>query len=269
MAKTHGGKGSAPRPAGVSKEVVDQNWENIFGKKTREHEIVKVEAQQLYEIPLENPGYKFAGEISQEYDCPESGIDFDLHGTDILALGESCYCSGCGKHHTAGKDIDLNTYIRLPDGTLSCRHTPKNAEEKAALINHSLEVKLGLSPGMLQDDEAKFSTAEIQLEHRVGDCSSKEVRKHSMKKETHVLVIEPPARPGQSYGVLCPDYPGFASAGDTLEEAITNAREGLVSHIQLSREIGEMQPERLTSLEKAKDAQCWVGYYVVEIIINV
>lgn len=28
-----GGKGSGRRPAAVSKEVVDNNWDNIFGKK--------------------------------------------------------------------------------------------------------------------------------------------------------------------------------------------------------------------------------------------
>jgi len=33
MSKMHGGKGDTPRPLGVSKEVFDNNFEAIFGKK--------------------------------------------------------------------------------------------------------------------------------------------------------------------------------------------------------------------------------------------
>lgn len=73
-------------------------------------------------------------DIWQEYDCPGSGIDFDLHGTEILAIGEQCYCSGCGRNHTAGADIRLQTYVRKADGELDYRDAPKDAEEKAAWL---------------------------------------------------------------------------------------------------------------------------------------
>lgn len=35
MSKMHGGKGDTPRPLGVSMEVFDNNFEAIFGKKTK------------------------------------------------------------------------------------------------------------------------------------------------------------------------------------------------------------------------------------------
>ena len=33
MSQWHGGKGSAPRPKNVPKEVWESNWDRIFGKK--------------------------------------------------------------------------------------------------------------------------------------------------------------------------------------------------------------------------------------------
>lgn len=41
-----GGKGSAQRPTQVPQDVVDTNWENIFGKKP------KVESTPLYDETL-------------------------------------------------------------------------------------------------------------------------------------------------------------------------------------------------------------------------
>lgn len=79
-------------------------------------------------------------DIWQEYDCPGSGIDFDLHGSEILAVGEQCYCSGCDRFHTAGSDIQPQTYIRLADGELDYRDAPKGAEEKAAWIAEAAKV---------------------------------------------------------------------------------------------------------------------------------
>ncbi len=72
-------------------------------------------------------------DIWQDYDCPNCGIDFDLHGADILAIGEKCYCSGCGQYHTAGIDI-MQTCIHSSNGELECRGVPKDAAEKAAWI---------------------------------------------------------------------------------------------------------------------------------------
>jgi hypothetical protein len=74
-------------------------------------------------------------EIWQEYDCPDSGIDFDIAEADIVAVGERFYCSGCGKQHTATLDFPATTYVRLsPGGDLEFRRTPKDAAEKAAWL---------------------------------------------------------------------------------------------------------------------------------------
>jgi hypothetical protein len=71
--------------------------------------------------------------IWQEYDCPESGLDFDIGDADIVAIGEEFYCCGCGKTHTATADFPHNTYVLLSEnGTLDYRRTPKDAAEKAA-----------------------------------------------------------------------------------------------------------------------------------------
>lgn len=51
------------------------------------------------------------------------------------------------------------------------------------------------------------------------------------------------------YTVFFPDFPGFGSAGDTLEEARKNAKEGLLAHIELMVEDGELIP-KATSLDK-------------------
>ena len=47
---------------------------------------------------------------------------------------------------------------------------------------------------------------------------------------------------GTSYGVSFPDLPGCISAGDTLEEALTNAAEGLAGHLALIEADGEPLP---------------------------
>ena len=78
---------------------------------------------------------KLEPDIWQEYDCPKCGIDFDIYGSNILAIGEKCYCSGCGGYHTA-EDVIKETMIRLvTDGELVFRGLPKDANEKASWIN--------------------------------------------------------------------------------------------------------------------------------------
>ena len=46
-----------------------------------------------------------------------------------------------------------------------------------------------------------------------------------------------------AYGVSFPDFPGCISAGDTLEEAASNAKEALQFHIDGLLEDNEMIPE--------------------------
>lgn len=44
---------------------------------------------------------------------------------------------------------------------------------------------------------------------------------------------------GSVYGVTVPDVPGCHSYGDTIEDAIRNAREAITSHIETLVELGE------------------------------
>lgn len=70
-------------------------------------------------------------QIWQEYDCPGCGIDFDLW--DILVVGESCECSGCGGRHQAGPgEVVDTTYLIGRDGVMQCRGVPADAAQKAA-----------------------------------------------------------------------------------------------------------------------------------------
>lgn len=59
------------------------------------------------------------------------------------------------------------------------------------------------------------------------------------------------------YSVFFPDFAGFGSAGGTLEEARKNAKQGLVAHIELMNEDGELLPKAssLDQVMKAPDAK--------------
>lgn len=51
------------------------------------------------------------------------------------------------------------------------------------------------------------------------------------------------------YTVFFPDFSGLGSAGNTLEEARRNAKEGMITHIELMIEDGELIPQA-SSLDK-------------------
>ena len=59
---------------------------------------------------------------------------------------------------------------------------------------------------------------------------------------------------GHAYGVVVPDLPGCFSAGDTLDEALTNAQEAILLHIEgLLGSLGcarSGDPSRSNHLEK-------------------
>lgn len=59
------------------------------------------------------------------------------------------------------------------------------------------------------------------------------------------------------YDVFFPDFPGCGSAGDTLEEARKNAKEGLLAHIELMLEDRESipKPSSLDEIMKLPDAK--------------
>lgn len=48
--------------------------------------------------------------------------------------------------------------------------------------------------------------------------------------------------PGKAYGVQVPDLPGCFSAGDTMDEAIANAKEAVAFHIEGLLDAGENIP---------------------------
>src|SRR3990167_4957629 len=59
------------------------------------------------------------------------------------------------------------------------------------------------------------------------------------------------------YTVFFPDFPGLGSAGDSLEEARKNAREGLISHIELMVDEEQMipRPQSLDDIVKLPEAK--------------
>jgi predicted RNase H-like HicB family nuclease len=58
------------------------------------------------------------------------------------------------------------------------------------------------------------------------------------------------------YSVFFADFPGFGSAGNTLEEARKNAKEGLIAHIELIVEEGNFisKPSSLDNIINLPDA---------------
>jgi predicted RNase H-like HicB family nuclease len=60
------------------------------------------------------------------------------------------------------------------------------------------------------------------------------------------------------YGVSFPDFPGCVTAGSTLQEALTMAREALAGHIEILAEDGETIPapsdmDRIMALRENRD----------------
>jgi predicted RNase H-like HicB family nuclease len=66
---------------------------------------------------------------------------------------------------------------------------------------------------------------------------------------TYVALLHKAKKKGANYGVMFPDFPGCVFAGKTMDQALDNAREGLIFHIEGMQEIGEAIPKP-TALEK-------------------
>lgn len=58
---------------------------------------------------------------------------------------------------------------------------------------------------------------------------------------------------GSDYGVSVPDLPGCFSAGETVDEALVNAREAILGHIEVLAEEGYPVPEPSTIEAHRKD----------------
>ncbi|MDE1480620.1 type II toxin-antitoxin system HicB family antitoxin [Xenorhabdus bovienii] len=54
-----------------------------------------------------------------------------------------------------------------------------------------------------------------------------------------------------AYGVAVPDIPGCFSAGDSMEDAVKNAKEAITGHLELLAEMNQLPPE-------AKPLDYWI-----------
>ncbi|KFX00653.1 phage-like protein [Pectobacterium betavasculorum] len=71
-----------------------------------------------------------------------------------------------------------------------------------------------------------------------------------------------------AYGVTVPDLPGCFSAGETLDDAIANAREAITGHIELLIEMGQDIPTVSSVGQLAKSAE-YAGYTWAVVDIDV
>ncbi|APS28341.1 MULTISPECIES: type II toxin-antitoxin system HicB family antitoxin [Pectobacterium] len=71
-----------------------------------------------------------------------------------------------------------------------------------------------------------------------------------------------------AYGVTVPDLPGCFSAGDTLDDAIANAKEAITGHIELLIEMGQDIPTVSSVGQLAKNSE-YAGYTWAVVDIDV
>jgi predicted RNase H-like HicB family nuclease len=64
---------------------------------------------------------------------------------------------------------------------------------------------------------------------------------------------------GHAYGVVVPDLPGCFSAGDTLDEALTNAQEAILLHIEGLLDDGNPipKPSEVGRLRRKREFRNW------------
>lgn len=75
-------------------------------------------------------------------------------------------------------------------------------------------------------------------------------------KNNYIALLEHDKHTGK-YGVVVPDFPGFTTVGDSFENAIQNAVEGLASHIELMHDLDQDIPTPRT-FEQIKSE--WDGW---------
>ena len=82
----------------------------------------------------------------------------------------------------------------------------------------------------------------------------------------YVAIIE--EEEGKAIGVWFPDLPGCFSAGDTLDEAMLNAREAIALYADALREDGRPMPRArtLTELKADADAAADIETYLIALI---
>src|SRR6202050_741223 len=62
-----------------------------------------------------------------------------------------------------------------------------------------------------------------------------------------------------AYGVVVPDLPGCFSAGDTLDEALTNAREAILLHLEGLLDDGQSFP-KASAIEQLRSKRSFRGW---------
>lgn len=75
------------------------------------------------------------------------------------------------------------------------------------------------------------------------------------------IAIEPGDK-GHTFGVVVPDLPGCFSAGDTLNEALSNARQAIAAHCETLTANGEAIPQA-KPLEEWKNDSEFAGWGLV------
>ena len=82
----------------------------------------------------------------------------------------------------------------------------------------------------------------------------------------YVAIVE--EEEGKAVGVWFPDLPGCFSAGDTLDEAMLNAREAIALYADALREDGQPMPRArtLTELKADADAAADIETYLIALI---
>ncbi len=64
---------------------------------------------------------------------------------------------------------------------------------------------------------------------------------------------------GSVYGVTVPDVPGCFSWGDTIDEAIKNAKVAIYSHYQVLAESGDVETIKASSIEDLANEEEFAG----------
>lgn len=59
--------------------------------------------------------------------------------------------------------------------------------------------------------------------------------------------------PGSAFGVTVPDVPGCHAAGDTIEDALTNARRAILTHVKTLADTGRPLVVVASSIEDWHD----------------
>jgi predicted RNase H-like HicB family nuclease len=65
--------------------------------------------------------------------------------------------------------------------------------------------------------------------------------------------------PGSIYGVTVPDVPGCFASGDTIAQALNNARAAIYAHIETSLELGDSVDIRPSNIEDLIDQKDYAG----------